>query len=397
MNKKLICFMMALVMMCVSTVAFAASPSKITHMASTMENETEVKDEAVSDFVVETVQDKDYATKELNAIVDLVIDDKKAPVQYFDADVQKEISQNLPEDFDLDKLMLIDFAPLTSVNYDTSYGDAWITFDFPFEYSATQTIVAVVGIVTGSDEDGAQVVEWTPVTIEAVEGGNVKVHFPKELLPAIESGEAMLSTFVYDEVKEVVKAEIDQTGTSDETTAVLSKTTGDLVSVVGVETENGGEGVESFDLDVIKLATDASYAQAELDAISQTINAQKAPIAYFGSEVQEAIAALLPEGTDVEKLVMNEFAPLTAINYERMFGSAWMTCEFATKYASDQPVVAVVGVVIAEGDGEQVVEWTPLETKITTDGCVEIRFTEEVLPLVENGNAVIAILSEDIA
>lgn len=223
--KKLVCALLVCVMFCMSAVAFAAVPSKTTQdMASVVKVET-ATDVAVGEgFVIKITEEQEYATTELKTIAAFIQETgetgetgetEAVPViKYFTQTeaVEKQVAELLPEDFDEETLVMYEFAPLTAVNYDTEYGDVTGTMVFATKYRPEQTLLAMVGIVTGVDEEGNQIVEWTALKAEAIENeedpenGYVRIHFPKELLPKIESGEAMVA-ILSDEIVEEVTAE----------------------------------------------------------------------------------------------------------------------------------------------------------------------------------------------
>ena len=79
-----------------------------------------------------------------------------------------ELAALVPEDFDVNTLSVHEFTPLAASNYSADYGDVTATLTFATQYSPMQTLVAMVGVVTGEDEDGNPIVEWTALKAEAV-------------------------------------------------------------------------------------------------------------------------------------------------------------------------------------------------------------------------------------
>lgn len=224
--KKLVCAMLVCVMLCMSAVAFAAVPSKTTQdMASVVEVETSTDVAADPGFIIEIIEEQEYATTELETIASFIQGTEETEeteasepvpvIEYFTQSetVAEQVTELLPEDFDASTLVMYEFAPLTAVNYEEEYGDVTATMVFATKYRPEQTLVAMVGIVKGVDEDGNQIVEWTALKAEAVENeddpekGYVRIYFPQELIPEIESGNAMIAILSDEIVEEVVSIE----------------------------------------------------------------------------------------------------------------------------------------------------------------------------------------------
>ena len=116
----------------------------------------------------------------------LALSDVKA-IEYFPLEVQEKIGEILPEDMDAAVLSFYEFMPLDVVNYEVTYGDVKVTFQFPTKFEQEQTIVAVVGIDNGTE------IEWTALTAEATEDGDVEVEFTQEVLEAITGYNAVMA------------------------------------------------------------------------------------------------------------------------------------------------------------------------------------------------------------
>ena len=105
----------------------------------------------------------------------------------------------MPVDYDVDAMEMYEFAPLTAIDYDLKYGDEIATLAFATKYLPEQTLVALIGIVQGVDEEGNQIVEWTALKANAVEDeadpeqGYVRIYFLQDLVPEIENGKAMIA------------------------------------------------------------------------------------------------------------------------------------------------------------------------------------------------------------
>ena len=224
--KKLVFAVLVCVMLCMSVSALAAVPSKTTQdMASVVEVETTTEVTVDEGFIIEIIEEQEYSTTELETIAAFIQPDPDAGeesepvpvVEYFtqSEEVKEQIDELLPEDFDAQTLVMYEFAPLTAINYDEEYGDVVATRVFATKYRPEQTLVAMVGIVKGEDEEGNQIVEWTALKAEAVENeedpekGYVRIYFPQELVPEIENDNAMIA-ILSDEIVEEEIADADE-------------------------------------------------------------------------------------------------------------------------------------------------------------------------------------------
>ena len=410
--KKRVFAVLVCVMLCMSVSALAVPESTTQDAASVTDVETSTGVAVDGNFVIEITGEQAYATTELGVLAAFLQKNEVAPAEYFaqSEEVREEIIDLVPEDFDIDTLSLYEFAPLSSANYASDYGNVIATMTFATKYQPEQTLVAMVGIVTGVDEDGNQIVEWTALKAEAIanesdpEQGYVQVYIPQALQLEIQSRDAMIAILSNNLPEPTAETTTTETRAEEEVIQVVpSKTTQDMASVVGLETATGAALGEDF---IIEIIEEQAYAKTELGTIAAFTQVNKVtPAGYFtqSETIQEQIAELLPEGFDASTLMMYEFAPLTAINYDEEYGDVVATMVFATKYRPEQTLVAMVGIVKGEDEeGNQIVEWTALKAEAVDNeedpemGYVRIYFPQELVPEIENDNAMIAILSDEI-
>jgi len=188
--KKYMVLMMV-VFIAISAVAHAAVPSKTTQDMTKVTSVVSASGVPLGDdFAVELVQEAPAATQEL-AKVAAVVSEGASPATYF-ADKEADIALLVPEDFDINVLELNEFSPLTAINYDASYGDVVVSFEFVTEYIDGQVVVAMLGIVVGENDDGTALVEWYALRAEVVDG-LVQVHFTQDILALLNGAEAMIA------------------------------------------------------------------------------------------------------------------------------------------------------------------------------------------------------------
>ena len=111
-------------------------------------------------------------------------------------------------------------------------------------------------------------------------------------------------------------------------------------------------------------------------------------------EIKKKIALLLPEGFDLDTLIMNEFDTAQIFNYTGEIGDVLVTFEFPSEYREGQIIVAVIGIFDEMGN----VEWIPLKVE-TVKGpngviCVQIYFTQDAIIKAGEKSFALAILSE---
>lgn len=114
--------------------------------------------------------------------------------------------------------------------------------------------------------------------------------------------------------------------------------------------------------------------------------------AYFG-EVRdsEGNVVVLSEALSAPALNVYEFMPLVAVNYDETYGNVTLTFQFKTPYAQDELVLVLIGLRNAE-TGEM--EWTVFEgIGVGEEGAVQVEFTPEILKAIQDGNALLAVVS----
>ena len=180
--------------------------------------------------------------------------------------------------------------------------------------------------------------------------------------------------------------------------AVPSKTTTDVTQVKTVEAvkEDGTvEAVTGWDIEV---AEDAAPVTEEIAKIYQKVFVNgKTAVAYFPAETQEAIAALLPEGVNASKLMMNEFITLEIVGKMETATDVKVTFTFTTKYEMDQNVVVVIGLYdgTRDANGQYNVEWVALDAEVLENGDIAVVFPAELVEQMNDAAAVaMAVLND---
>lgn len=151
-------------------------------------------------FIIRLLEETESADKVLKQLADFVAGQELAPARFFSEAVQNALTLLLPEGMDLDQFVIDEFAPMSVEGYQESYGDVTVSLRFATEYAEGQEMAALVGVVTGTDDQGNPVIDWTPVQAEPEEG-LVTVHFPQSLLTKLNGQDAMIAILSKDPAK----------------------------------------------------------------------------------------------------------------------------------------------------------------------------------------------------
>ena len=172
---------------------------------------------------------------------------------------------------------------------------------------------------------------------------------------------------------------------------VPSKRTSDMVEI-----EFEGDNIpEDADLKIKLIVDEEEYAelieicQKEIDKLRESESIE----AYFG-EIKdiEGNILVLSEMLDAEVLNVFEFLPLVVENYDPSYGNIRVTFLFNTPYELDEKVIALIGIMNEE---TLEMDWTALEgVGVGEEGAVQVEFTPELFEAIQNGTAMIAIVSD---
>ncbi len=173
----------------------------------------------------------------------------------------------------------------------------------------------------------------------------------------------------------------------------LSKTTSDLSKISNIETSGDIQEASEFSITVTQDSDEVLELIADIyDFVSGN---NVAPIKYFSEDISLEIAKLLPAGTDLEALSMNEYVTVETCGCDanQDQGQAQVYFDFATKYENTQHAVALVGIFSdRDQDGKLGVEWIPLETNII-DGGLEVKFDLDTLKKMNDNKCAFAVLN----
>jgi hypothetical protein len=165
--------------------------------------------------------------------------------------------------------------------------------------------------------------------------------------------------------------------------ATQSKTTDDLTRVVKLETQTGK--ASSAIIWVEKEESD--LAKAQMDAMKTFVAKKNSPSNFFPDATKKEIAALLPAGTDLTKLILSEYAALGIGEYTASYGDIIGTFQFPTEFAAGKTVAAVIGYIGSDGN----VVWQALKTTVK-DGNLVLEFPTDLMEKIGH-DAILTVLS----
>ena len=170
---------------------------------------------------------------------------------------------------------------------------------------------------------------------------------------------------------------------------VPSKTTGDLTQVtVEAEDPTAYEGlmVAAVVTEAVEYEKKIEICNSEIEKLSAAENV----VAYFG-EVKNASGEVVDilEMLNVEAVNVYEFCPIVASGYTAEMGNVTLAMQFATPYEVDEAVIVLIGLVAED----ETVAWTAYEGVVTEDG-VKVEFDAEMLLAIQEGDALLAVVSK---
>lgn len=118
-------------------------------------------------------------------------------VNLFDEASQLAAVEYLPENYNMEDMMLAELYSLTVNNYLSEYGDVEAVFEFAVNYADDAILLGMIGIVPRVQEGSDEIV-WTPVLTNAKDGC-VVVTINQELLMHISKNEQAVFMLLQDQ------------------------------------------------------------------------------------------------------------------------------------------------------------------------------------------------------
>lgn len=145
----------------------------------------------------------------------------------------------------------------------------------------------------------------------------------------------------------------------------------------------------------IQLVAETETAAAVLTEVQEFVETE-AISKFFDEESMAAAVEYLPEGYDVENLMLAEIYALMVQNYVVEYGDVSATFEFAVNYPDDAILLGMIGIVNREAGQEDAPEiaWFPVQAEVN-EGCVQVMVAQELLEQITDSEAAIFVLLQD--
>ena len=153
------------------------------------------------------------------------------------------------------------------------------------------------------------------------------------------------------------------------------------VSVSGNEFPNG------FVIEVIKPGDFTDAVLAVYTDIESVVEQGQSISAIFTQEELEKMAIVLPDGTNLEKLDITEYIPLTITGECEGIDEVEATFIIPGEYLDEDVLVSMLGIL----NDAETVTWLPVSTKVV-DGKIVVNFTEDTLVSTGNWETVLMVL-----
>lgn len=190
--KKFLTVVCLLCMLLTATTALAASvPSKTADDLTNVEiTETETGVVADPSFAVTVVEPTETVSAKVTEMQEFAAKEKPV-VEFFPAEVQQEIVAVLPEEAAAAELIAYELVPVSVENYDETYGDVAISFEFATVFPEESEVIVLLGLPKAEVAEGEDPTEWI-VKVGTVVEGKISILFTQEELVRMAEGEALM-------------------------------------------------------------------------------------------------------------------------------------------------------------------------------------------------------------
>lgn len=135
-------------------------------------------------------------------------------------------------------------------------------------------------------------------------------------------------------------------------------------------------------------APSADFAE-EVEAL-KTVAAQGGDVVSYFKVDEEALAAVVPAGTDTSSLKLADVVEVEPIAYDPAYGDVAVTVKLSVTVEAGKTVVIMAGYVDDNGD----VQYVPVAAVANADGTLTINFTADQLAVL-NGHALTLVVLAD--
>ena len=177
-------------------------------------------------------------------------------------------------------------------------------------------------------------------------------------------------------------------------TATPSKTIEDIVPAEVIELTTSKVVVGLSQAFIVYVTKPTSNWNTDLEAIADLVtNKKQAPIDYFTDKLSNVEAAKLPT-INLQSFEMNEFIPISAVNYSTEYGDVTTSFKFLTPYTDGQTIFALASIYTMDINTDVwTTEWFVFPA-VVSGGLVRVTFSSEYVLKLEKGHGSLAILSQ---
>ncbi len=190
--KKWFTLMIAALLICTMTAAYATVPSKSTTNATVINTVVSTTGVEIAEtFSLTVTEDKEPVVNEIQKIYSFVTENNAPVIEYFPVEVKEQIVSKLPENIVPEEVEINEFITIETIEYVEEYDDIEVSFALTTLYTPEQSLIALVGIFNGEvDENGEAVVEWIVLDAIANEDGTVVITFTQDALIKMQTAES---------------------------------------------------------------------------------------------------------------------------------------------------------------------------------------------------------------
>ena len=397
MKKRLLCLILAAMILCASLISYAGSFDTVTndYGYSVTVNKNVMRISFNTDLFN---NDPEHYLTYLAGKTLLTLkkfDTNNPLIRYFNDEIQNQVAWLLPKGSDLDGLARYEFFSLDTADFEAISDDKAIIFKFPVTCKEGTHVVALVGLSDGvetTDIDTAiKDIKWIPLKAEEV-NGEVKVYLTDKCLELLRDAEEIMMMIMA--LRERVKVTKE-----DKSMGNPSITTNDFGYSVSY---NNKIMYLKFRIELPRILT--QLAKKVLDKLREHVKNNSIIISFFNDIVKERAADLLPIDYNLDKLMMYEFVSLKAQVFDFSIEDVVeVDFTFPTKYRNGMNLIALIGVkdltdVTADTDIDveiKGIKWLPVRAEVV-GGKVRTYLPREILLLMDtvHNEIMLAILSE---
>lgn len=194
--KKIVAVMIMAALLASMSFAVAEPVSSPVAPAVVLDEVLPVGDVQMPDgFVLAVMEEEQYpeTVAALHEEIQTMVLSGKNIVDMFTEEEQQAMSEILPEAYDLNKMQITEYIPVAVAGYTADIGDVNAVFAVPGEYTETDVVIAMFGLIAGSEsaDENETNITWMPIAVQVVDG-KLQVILDQEAMTLIMDQETVL-------------------------------------------------------------------------------------------------------------------------------------------------------------------------------------------------------------